>query len=137
MLRGSIWLSVAVVAVVSSLALSARAQPMGGPMVASPAAPAAVAEPTPMITPVPEAAPAQAMPEAADSASDNDAVKAEDQAAQGAYQAHQAQDEAEKAEAAAYAAQLAEHDAKVAADMAAWHARVKACSEGDRTQCGQ
>jgi len=66
----------------------------------------------------------------------NDAIEAQNQAAQGAYQAQLAQYEAEKkAEAAAYQAQLAQHDAKAAADIAAWHARVKACSEGDRTQC--
>jgi Skp family chaperone for outer membrane proteins len=68
----------------------------------------------------------------------NDAIEAENQAAQATYQAQQAQYEAEKkAEADAYTAQLAEHDAKVAADMAAWHARVKACEDGDRSQCAQ
>jgi hypothetical protein len=68
----------------------------------------------------------------------NDAIEAENQAAEGAYQAQLAGYEAEKkAQAAAYEAQLAEHDAKVAADMAAWRARVQACEGGDRTQCSQ
>jgi hypothetical protein len=66
----------------------------------------------------------------------NDAIEAENQAAQSAYQAQLAQYEAEKkAETAAYQAQLAEHDAKAAADMAAWKAHVQACESGDRTQC--
>jgi hypothetical protein len=68
----------------------------------------------------------------------NDAIEAQNQAAQAAYQTQLANYEAEKrAQRAAYDAQLAEHDATVAADMSAWHARVRACSEGDRTQCGQ
>lgn len=68
----------------------------------------------------------------------NNAIEAENQAAQGAYQTQLAQYEAEKkAEADAYTAKLAEHDAKVAADMAAWRARVQACEAGDRTQCAQ
>jgi len=66
----------------------------------------------------------------------NDAIEAENQAAQARYQGQLADYEAEKkAQAAAYTAQLAEHDAKAAADMAAWAAHQPNCAVVDNDRC--
>jgi hypothetical protein len=66
----------------------------------------------------------------------NNAIETQNQAAQAAYQAQLAAIAQEtKAQQDAYTAALAAHDAKVAADMAAWHAQVRACQGGDTTQC--
>src|SRR5580698_9377736 len=67
----------------------------------------------------------------------NKAIDAQNQAAQAAYQAQLAA-LAQQNQAAqdAYTAALAAHDAKAAADMAAWRARVRACEGGDTSQCG-
>jgi hypothetical protein len=66
----------------------------------------------------------------------NNAIEAQNHAAQAAYQAQlaaMAQDK--QAQQDAYTAALAARDAKVAADMAAWHAQVRACQGGDTAQC--
>jgi hypothetical protein len=66
----------------------------------------------------------------------NDAIEAQNQAAQANYRTQLATYEAEKtSQETIYKAQLAEHDAKVAADLAAWQASVAACKAGDTTQC--
>lgn len=66
----------------------------------------------------------------------NNAIEAQNQAAQAAYQAQLAALAQEtQAQQDAYRAALAAHDAKVAADMAAWRAQVRACEGGDTTQC--
>jgi hypothetical protein len=68
----------------------------------------------------------------------NNAIEAQNQAAQATYQTQLTAYEQEKrAQQAAYDAALAAHDAQVAADMAAWQARVRACKGGDTSQCGQ
>jgi hypothetical protein len=68
----------------------------------------------------------------------NNAIEAQNQAAQANYQAQLASYAQEKqTQQDAYAAALAAHDAKLAADLAAWRARVRACEGGDTTQCGQ
>ncbi|HEY3887999.1 MAG TPA: hypothetical protein VGL73_05445 [Caulobacteraceae bacterium] len=68
----------------------------------------------------------------------NDAIEAQNQAAQTAYQAQLAAlAQANQAQQDAYTAALTAHDAKVAADMAAWRARVQACKGGDTAQCAQ
>jgi hypothetical protein len=68
----------------------------------------------------------------------NNAIEAQNQAAQAAYRAQLAALAQEnQAQQDAYTAALAAHDAKVAADMAAWRARVRACEGGDTSQCGQ
>jgi Skp family chaperone for outer membrane proteins len=66
----------------------------------------------------------------------NDAIEAENQAAQARYQRQLAAYEAEKtSQADAYQAELAAHDAKVAADMAAWRATQSNCPNADRDRC--
>jgi hypothetical protein len=66
----------------------------------------------------------------------NNAIEAQNQAAEAAYQAQLAALSREnQAQQDAYTAALAAHDAKAAADMAAWHAQVRACQGGDTAQC--